>query len=472
MVANKDPLGYYAILGVDPSVSIEQIKKAFKARAQKLHPDKNPSAEATRDFQRLNEAYRVLGDVDSRSEYDAQSYVFEEQQQDPSRVSVHPIACSICGKISVQPRYVIYRQVVSFLFVTYRTGCQGVFCAKCGARRAYKTSGTTWILGWWGIPWGPIYSIHAIIRNMIGDQPALTNFRVLAMQAAHFASENRMDLARLLVDQALEFVPKIPAFCSNQESSADRDLRALLAAIRDSTPAAARPLKASWGIKSSPFRIQALAATLSSLLLTAFAVSAAMHTGTAYRDVPPGDVFDQIGSNAGAARGIDVSPSAPAISASQDAGSAGNSPAQPGTQESVPFEEPTRPLPPTGRMHILRKRLRDVKAPLNIVTYAGGPNYYLKLVDLSTQSPVLFLFIRSGESISTEVPLGRYEVRLANGGSWYGETYLFGPQTNYSKADSELTFERDGDKVAGYTLQLQKQVDGNLKETQIAASAF
>ncbi len=237
------------------SVSVDRPnQEGVQGKSAKATPRQKSVSRSDRDFQRLNEAYRVLGDVDSRSEYDAQSYVFEEQQQEPSRVSVHRIVCSVCGKISVQPRYVIYRQVVSFLFATYRTGCQGVFCAKCGARRAYKTSGITWLLGWWGIPWGPIYSIHAIIRNMVGDRPALTNFRVLAMQAAHFASENRMDLARLLTDQALQFVPKIPTFCSNQESSADRDLRALLAAIRDSTPAAARPLKASWGIKSSPFR--------------------------------------------------------------------------------------------------------------------------------------------------------------------------------------------------------------------------
>jgi curved DNA-binding protein CbpA len=39
MSANRDSLGYYAILGVDPSASIGQIKKAFKAKAQELHPD-------------------------------------------------------------------------------------------------------------------------------------------------------------------------------------------------------------------------------------------------------------------------------------------------------------------------------------------------------------------------------------------------------------------------------------------------
>lgn len=472
MSRDNDPLGYYALLSVDRSASIDQIKRAYKARAQELHPDKNPSADATRDFQRLNEAYQALGDANSRSDYDAKGYVLDQPSQEADPVPVQPIACCSCGKISVQPRYVIYRQVVSFLFATYRSGCQGVFCAKCGATRAYRTSGITWLLGWWGIPWGPIYSLHAIVRNMLGEQPAITNFRVLAMQAAYFASENRMDIARLLVDQALEFALAIPAFGSNQEAHEDRDLRGLLAAIRDSTAAPARPLKTSWGIKSLPFKIQVLAVSAASIVLAGFLISSASRAGTAYRHVPPSDVFDQTDSNGGAATGAQVSPANLNANATTDSVEATNSVAQSGLQESAPFNQSARPTPPTGRMHILRKRSREITAPLTIVTYGGSPNYYVKLVDLNTQSPVLFLFIRSGESVSAQVPLGRYELLLANGGIWYGEAYLFGPRTAYTKADAQLVFEREGDKVAGYTLQLEKQVDGNLGETPISASDF
>jgi hypothetical protein len=474
MSRNNDPLGYYAILEVDPSASVDHVKRAYKAKAQKLHPDKNSSANATFDFQRLNEAYQVLGNPDSRSEYDARAYVLEDQEPERGPRVFQPIACCVCGKISVQPRYVIYRQVISFLFATYRSGCQGVFCAKCGATRAYRTSGITWLLGWWGIPWGPIYSVHAIVRNMLGEQPAITNFRVLAMQAAHFAAKDQMDIARLLADQALEFVPKIPAFCSNQESSADHGLRSLLTTIRDSTPAPARRLKPSWGVKSLPFRIQALAASFVCLLLSVFWISGASHAATAYHHVPPGETFDRVDSSSAVMGGPQFASTNVEANtkANQDSADAATSVAQSRTNESALFNESRRPLPPSGRMHISRKRSHDATGPLNIVTYRDSPNYYLKLVDLNTQTPVLFLFIRSGESVSTEVPLGRYELRLADGGNWYGEEYLFGPTTSYSKADAELTFEREGGKIAGYTLQLEKQVDGNLRETQIAPADF
>ncbi len=466
MSRNNDPLGYYRILGVDPSAPVDQIKKAFQANAQEIHPDKNLSANATRKFQQLNEAYQILGDPDSRSKYDANAYVLEGHPTPPGDVAVQPIACCVCGKISAQPRYVIYRQVVSVLFATYRSGWQGVLCAKCGAKRAYKTSGITWLFGWWGIPWGPIYSVHAIVRNMVGEQPAITNFRVLAMQAAHFASEDRMDIARLLADQALEFVPKIAAFNSNHEAQADRDLRELLTAIRQSTAAPSRPLKASWGINSPTFRTQAAAASLVTLVLAGSLISGASHAGAAYRHTPPDDIFDQVASNGGAtAANSGATPGAASAEPT-------NSIAPSGVEERAPFNQPACPPPPTGRIHSLRKRSRDPTAPLTIVTYNGSPNYYVKLVDVNRNAPVLVLFIRAGESVSTQVPLGRYELRLANGGTWYGEAYRFGPLTNYTKADADLTFERKGNEVAGYTLQLQKQFDGNLKETQIAASEF
>ncbi|MEX1239614.1 MAG: DnaJ domain-containing protein [Cyclobacteriaceae bacterium] len=62
---------YYSILGVQPSASESDIKKAFRKLAVRYHPDKNPSAEAKGRFQEINEAYDVLGDPEKRVIYDS-----------------------------------------------------------------------------------------------------------------------------------------------------------------------------------------------------------------------------------------------------------------------------------------------------------------------------------------------------------------------------------------------------------------
>lgn len=61
---------YYNILGVSRTATDAEIKRAFRARARQLHPDVNPSPDATEQFQRVNEAYQVLGDPRRRSTYD------------------------------------------------------------------------------------------------------------------------------------------------------------------------------------------------------------------------------------------------------------------------------------------------------------------------------------------------------------------------------------------------------------------
>jgi molecular chaperone DnaJ len=61
----------YDILGVERSASQPMIKKAYRQIARKYHPDKNPGDEkAANIFSSAAEAYRILGDVELRVQYD------------------------------------------------------------------------------------------------------------------------------------------------------------------------------------------------------------------------------------------------------------------------------------------------------------------------------------------------------------------------------------------------------------------
>jgi curved DNA-binding protein CbpA len=59
----------YALLGVDPGASDEQIRTAFRRLALKWHPDRG-GPDVTFIFQRLQAAYAVLSDPAARREYD------------------------------------------------------------------------------------------------------------------------------------------------------------------------------------------------------------------------------------------------------------------------------------------------------------------------------------------------------------------------------------------------------------------
>lgn len=62
---------YYRILGIDKNASQDDIKKAYRKLARKLHPDLNPNdKEAHKKFQQVNEANEVLSDPEKRKKYD------------------------------------------------------------------------------------------------------------------------------------------------------------------------------------------------------------------------------------------------------------------------------------------------------------------------------------------------------------------------------------------------------------------
>ncbi|ETW05436.1 hypothetical protein H310_03201 [Aphanomyces invadans] len=63
---------FYDVMGVEPTVTPEELKKAYRRRALQLHPDKRGnSPEAQEEFTTMKHAYDVLSDPRQREIYDA-----------------------------------------------------------------------------------------------------------------------------------------------------------------------------------------------------------------------------------------------------------------------------------------------------------------------------------------------------------------------------------------------------------------
>jgi molecular chaperone DnaJ len=66
---------HYKVLGVSPSATPDEIKKAYRKEAKSNHPDRNPDnkEKAEQKIKEINAAYECLSDEKKRREYDLTS---------------------------------------------------------------------------------------------------------------------------------------------------------------------------------------------------------------------------------------------------------------------------------------------------------------------------------------------------------------------------------------------------------------
>ncbi|MGZ8550767.1 MAG: hypothetical protein ACXWV2_08900 [Chitinophagaceae bacterium] len=69
-------------------------------------------------------------------------------------------------------RFVYFAYTVSLVIVTFRD-TSGVYFIRSGENTATKSflfTIVSFLMGWWGVPWGPKYTMQAIRTNMKGGK--------------------------------------------------------------------------------------------------------------------------------------------------------------------------------------------------------------------------------------------------------------------------------------------------------------
>lgn len=64
-------------------------------------------------------------------------------------------------------RFVVYTYVISVIFMTFRRPTKTIYYVKSNEsaiKYGWPYMILTFLLGWWGIPWGLIYTIGSLVR--------------------------------------------------------------------------------------------------------------------------------------------------------------------------------------------------------------------------------------------------------------------------------------------------------------------
>ncbi len=100
-MTQKSVKDYYAILGVLPTASLEEIRLAYRRQARAYHPDLSTDPHAEDRFKEINEAYDVLANSEKRQAYD---YFTADAPETPPTTEPQPAAAPAQETASASPR--------------------------------------------------------------------------------------------------------------------------------------------------------------------------------------------------------------------------------------------------------------------------------------------------------------------------------------------------------------------------------
>ena len=75
-------------------------------------------------------------------------------------------------EVSQGAKFVLFQYTISILVVTFKRGTDVYYIrpGESAFAKGLPFTLLTLVAGWWGIPWGPIYSIMCLFSNLSGGK--------------------------------------------------------------------------------------------------------------------------------------------------------------------------------------------------------------------------------------------------------------------------------------------------------------
>jgi hypothetical protein len=162
-----DVRGYYSALGLNAGAPIEAVRSAYRRLAKECHPDRASCVDGGQRFRRIAEAHDALSNPSFKAAYDSGSTQEQPKERAPPP-KVEPIKCEVCGAVTAQPRRLAFWRVTSFILASQKTPIQKIYCQTCARKEQWISTIWTALLGWWGLPWGPVWASSHGITNAVG----------------------------------------------------------------------------------------------------------------------------------------------------------------------------------------------------------------------------------------------------------------------------------------------------------------
>ena len=446
----SDAKGYYARLGVSSTATAAEIKAAFRRLAKETHPDRSGESADGDKFRALVEAYETLSDPASRARYD--SLGATRQSGGPDRhVRFEPIRCSACNQITAQPRYIVFRNVMSFLIVTLRNPVQGIYCSACARQAALKSTLFSSLAGWWGVPWGPVFTVVEGLRNAAGGDALEQNEdRLLLHNAIAFMQRGDWKLA-LGLAQRIEF---------SSDPEIANEAKRLIGLLNGRGVQEDNRLKNPWSFNLGHFAAHLLLiAAIPALVVLMVTLS----SGRSYPSAPGETPASEFAFNE---QSIEFNEQLAAIG--PDANVASFAP------------EPTCANPPASGQRLSGRRLSGAGHRVEIENGASG-DAIIKIRDADTGRLVISFFAAQNTTAGIQgLRDGRYTIQYAFGPALAADCRSFASISSASEfpgTETLATEERQealGTRIIRQRLRytLYSVPDGNVQPVPLDAGAF